>query len=160
MQGIKKTNEEALKVVDEGEGAGEAGRFGLLQFYYILTPLFLITELVWGVRIRVPLILASAELRYGYYGVCFACGVLCYFRQKLTPVVTIVESTINIALLCSGFYLTVLNSGFDFAEGKVDKVPEALTYKGILGFVLALVVWMIAFKRSEWILFKGKYNLK
>jgi hypothetical protein len=48
VQGIKKTNEEALKVVDEGEGAGEAGWFGLLQFYYILTPLFLITELIWG----------------------------------------------------------------------------------------------------------------
>ena len=86
--------------------------------------------------------------------------MLCYLRPKLTPVVAIVESTINIALLCSGFYLTVVNTGFDFAEGKIDKVPEALTYKGILGFVLALVVWTIAFKRGEWILFKGKHNLE
>ena len=142
------------------EGSGKAGGFGLLQFYYILTPLFLITELIWGVRVRVPLILASADLRYGYYGVCFVCGVLCYFRRKLIPVVAVVESTINIALLCSGFYLTSVNSILDFAEGKIDEIPEALTYKGILGFLLALVVWTIAFKRGEWILFKGKHNLK
>ena len=142
------------------EGSGKAGGFGLLQFYYILTPLFLITELIWGVRVRVPLILASADLRYGYYGVCFVCGVLCYFRRKLIPVVAVVESTINIALLCSGFYLTSVNSMLDFAEGKIDEIPEALTYKGILGFLLALVVWTIAFKRGEWILFKGKHNLK
>ena len=142
------------------EGSGKAGGFGLLQFYYILTPLFLITELIWGVRVRVPLILASADLRYGYYGVCFVCGVLCYFRRKLIPVVAVVESTINIALLCSGFYLTSVNSILDFAEGKIDEIPEALTYKGILGFLLALVVWTIAFKRGEWILFKGKHYLK
>ena len=142
------------------EGSDKAGGFGLLQFYYILTPLFLITELIWGVRVRVPLILASADLRYGYYGVCFVCGVLCYFRRKLIPVVAVVESTINIALLCSGFYLTSVNSILDFAEGKIDEIPEALTYKGILGFLLALVVWTIAFKRGEWILFKGKHNLK
>ena len=142
------------------EDPRETGGFGLLQFYYILTPLFFIVELIWQVRVRVPLILTSAELRYGYYGVCFVCGVLCYFRQKLTPVVAIVESTINIALLCSGFYLTVINSGFDLAEGKIDKVPEALTPKGILGFVLMLVVWTIAFKRGEWTLFKGKHNLE
>ena len=142
------------------EGSGKAGGFGLLQFYYILTPLFLITELFWGLSIRVPLILASAELRYGYYGVCFVCGVLCYFRRKLIPVVAVVESTINIALLCSGFYLTSVNSMLDFAEGKIDEIPEALTYKGILGFLLALVVWTIAFKRGEWILFKSKHNLK
>jgi hypothetical protein len=122
--------------------------------------LFLITELIWGVRVRVPLILASAELRYGYYGLCFACGALCYFRQKLTPVVAIAESTINIALLCSGFYLAIVNSGYDYLEGKTDKFPEALTYKSILGFVLALVVWTIAFKRGEWILFKGKHDLE
>lgn len=156
MQGIKKTNEEVLKVVDEG--SGRAGGFGLLKFYYILTPLFLIAELIWDVRVRVPLILASAALRYGYYGVCFVCGVLCYFRQKLTPMVVIVESTINIALLCSGFYLTIVSFGIDAAEGKTAPVPEALTYKGILGLILALAVWTIAFKRGEWILFKGKHN--
>ncbi len=151
MQGIKKTSREQ---------AGQVGGFGLLQFYYILTPLFLVPELIWGIKIRVPLILASAGLRYAYYGVCLACGVLCYFRKKATPVVAIVESTINIALLCGGFYWTAVNSGFDFAVGKIDTIPEALTYKGISGFILALGIWTIAFKRGELVLFKGKHNLE
>jgi len=158
MQGTKNTNKDVSKVEDKG--SVKAGGFGLLNFYYILTPLFLVMELIWGVRVRVPFILASAALRYGYYGMCFLFGLLCYFRQKLTPLVAIFESTINIALLISGFYLTVLNSGIDFAEGKVDKIPEAVTYKGVMGFVLALLIWMIAFKRGEWILFKGKHHLK
>jgi hypothetical protein len=43
VQGIK--NKEGLEVVDEGSGGA-----GLLQFYYILTPLFLIAELICGVN--------------------------------------------------------------------------------------------------------------
>lgn len=158
MQGITEKNEEVLKSVDEG--SGEAGRFGLLQFYYILTPLFLIPELIWGISVRVPLILADAKLRYTYYGVCFVSGLLCYFRQKLMPVVAIFESSINIALLCCGFYMAVVNAWIDFAEGNIDKVPEELTFKGILGFILAGAVWTIAFRRGEWIFFKGKHNLE
>lgn len=158
MQGTKNTNKDVSKVVDKG--SVKSGGFGLLKFYYVLTPLFLIMELIWGVRVRVPFILASAELRYGYYGMCFLFGVLCYFRRKLTPVVAIFESTINIALLCSGFYLTVLNSGIDFATSEIDEAPEVVTYKGVMGFVLALVIWTIAFKRGEWILFRGKHHLK
>jgi hypothetical protein len=158
MQGTKNTNKDVPKVVDEG--SVKTGGFGLLNFYYVLTPLFLLMELIWGVRIRVPFILASAELRYGYYGMCFLFGVLCYFRKKLTPVVAIFESTINIALLISGFYLTILSSGIDFATGEIDEAPEAVTYKGVIGFVLALAIWMIAFKRGEWILFRGKHHLK
>ena len=142
------------------DGSGRAGGFGLLQLYYILTPLFLITELLWGIKVRVPLILANAELRYVYYGVCFVCGVLCFFRHKWTPVVAIIESTINIALLCGGFYLTTISAVIDLTEGEIDKAPEALSYKVVLGFFLALVVWTIAFKRGEWILLRRIRNLK
>ena len=150
MQGIKKTNRDR---------SVKGGGLALLKFYYILTPLFLVMERVWGINIRVPLILSSAKLRYAYYGVCFACGLLCYFKEILTPIVTIVESTINIALLCSGFFLTALTMSMEIGEGQINNVPEALSLKGVLGFVLALAVWAFAFKRSEWILLKGKRNL-
>ncbi len=76
------------------------------------------------------------------------------------PIVAIFESTINIALLIGGFYLTILHSGIDFATSDIDEAPEVVTYKEIIGFVLALAIWMIAFKRGEWILFKGKHHLK
>ncbi|NIS50098.1 MAG: hypothetical protein GWN94_03105 [Phycisphaerae bacterium] len=144
----------------EDKGSVKAGGFGLLNFYYVLTPLFLVMELVWGIRVRVPFLLASAGLRYGYYGMCFLFGLTCYFRRKLMPIVAIFESTINIALLIGGFYLTILHSGIDFATSDIDEAPEVVTYKEIIGFVLALAIWMIAFKRGEWILFKGKHHLK
>jgi hypothetical protein len=150
--------EEVPKVVDES--SEKTGMFGLLGFYYVLTPLFLVPELIWGIKVRVPLIMESTELRYGYYGVCFVCGVLCFFRQKLTLVVAFAESTINIALLCLGFYLMIVDYYLEAAEGNIDNIPEALTHKGISGFVLALAIWVIAFKRSEWVLGRGKHNLK
>ena len=137
----------------------KAGRFALLRFYYILTPLFLIMELIWGVKVRVPLIMENAELRYAYYGVCFAFGVICYFRNKLTPMLAMAESAINIALMCSGFYLAIIGPGYEYAAGNIEKMPEVITYKGILGFVLAMMVWIIAFYRWEWIMYRGKNKI-
>ena len=132
--------------------------FILLRFYYILTPLFLVMELIWGIKIRVPLIMENAELRYAYYGMCFAFGVICYFRNKLTPMLAMLESAINIALLCVGFYLSVISS-YEYAAGEINEWPEALTLKGALGFVLAMTVWTIAFKRCEWVMCRGKNNI-
>ena len=138
--------------------SAKAGRFVLLRFYYILTPLFLVMELIWGIKVRVPLIMENAELRYAYYGVCFAFGVICYFRHKLTAMLAMIESAINIALLCCGFYLAVV-SAYEYAAGEIREFPEALTLKGALGFVLAMTVWTIAFKRCEWVLLRGKNNI-
>jgi len=138
--------------------SAKAGRFVLLRFYYILTPLFLIMELIWGIKVRVPLIMENAELRYAYYGVCFAFGVICYFRHKLTAMLAMTESVINIALLCCGFYLAVVSS-YDYAVGEIDEFPEALTLKGALGFVLALMVWIIAFYHCEWVMHRNKNNI-
>ena len=139
--------------------SGKVHRFALLRFYYILTPLFLIMELIWGVKVRVPFIMENAELRYAYYGMCFAFGVICYFRHKLTPMLAMAESAINIALVCCGFYLAIVSQGYEYAIGNIDEMPEALTYKGILGFVLAMTVWIIAFYRCEWIMNRGKNNI-
>jgi len=123
---------------------------GLLQSYYILTPLFLATELIWGAKIRIPFILTDAALRYSYYGVCFGCGALCFFRQKWTPVVAFVESTVNVVLLFVGLCLTIANYYLEAIEGNFENISGVLTHNEISGFVLVAAVWSIAFNQSVW----------
>jgi hypothetical protein len=116
----------------------------LVWGYYIATPLFLIVELVWGISFRVPLSLPT-RLRYTYYVCCFVCGAICYFRPRITPVIAVVESTVNITLIFLGFVIAITKT---WHLDETMTVPEALTLKGVLSFAVIATVWIISFQHS------------
>jgi hypothetical protein len=121
--------------------------FGFLRGYYLLTPAFLVLELLWRVSFRVPFLLAVPLLRYLYYGFCFGCGTVCYFRPKATPVVALTESTTNIALVFAGYFIAYYNA--IFVIGETGNIPEILTIKGTLSFAVPATVCVAGFYHCQ-----------
>ena len=121
--------------------------FGFLRGYYFLTPAFLILELLWSVRLRVPFLLAGPLLRSLYYGFCFGCGTVCYFRPKITPVVALTESTTNMVLVFAGYMAAYYNAIFVVAE--TGNIPAILTIKGTLSFALPATVCVASFYHCQ-----------
>ena len=121
--------------------------FPLLRGYYIVTPAFLVLELVWGVSFRVPFLLVGPILRCLYYVFCFGCGTVCYFRPKATPVVALTESTTNVVLLFTGYMIARCNAVLTVAE--TGTVPEILTIKGVLSFLIPAIVCVASFRHCQ-----------
>jgi hypothetical protein len=120
--------------------------FRLIWAYYIAVPLFLIIELLWGVSLRVPVFL-TVPVRYFYYACCFGCGALCYLRPRATPVVALVESTINIFLIFLGFGTAMIKAAYMVTE--TTTVPQIFTPKGVVNFFTVGAVWTISFYHSQ-----------
>ena len=84
-----------------------SNRASLFAVYYLATPLFVVADLLLGVNIRVAA-LSDAGSRSAYYLFAFACGVLCHWRPRMTPVIGIVESSLNVLLLVLSIMLPLL----------------------------------------------------
>jgi hypothetical protein len=129
-----------------GVGSSEGkGALGFIHLYYGLTPVFLICELLWGINVRVPFVLSSPMLRYIYYGMCTVFALLWWWKRHWTPFVALLESSANIILLVTGFMHVLY--GASWLE--TDEIPAALTVKGVIGFSIAAMLWLITFKRAE-----------
>jgi hypothetical protein len=131
----------------------------ILQAYYIATPVFLITELLSGISLRVPIFL-STPLRCFYYACCFAFGAVCYLRPRATPAVAFIESSVNIVVIFVGFGAAMIKAAYNVAE--TTTVPEFLGIKGVINFVFVGAVWIISFYQSQAVFlrrFKDKNSL-
>lgn len=150
---------ETLEEQSQPKVSSKPMTFGLLRAYYIATPLFLIIELLSGISLRVPIFL-SMPLRCFYYGCCFACGTVCYLRPRATPAVALIESSLNIGVVFIGFGAAMIKAAYLVAE--TTTVPEVLTVKGVINFVVVGTVWIISFYHSQALLqerFKRKNEL-
>ena len=121
--------------------------FYLVWGYYIATPAFIILELLFGFGFRVPFILAAPVIRYLYYAVCIACGVICHFRPKAAPYVAFAESVIYLTLIIVGYGAAVSDAMLKVAELK--SVPEILSIKGTLSFIVPATVGLISFYHCQ-----------
>jgi hypothetical protein len=138
---MKKTRDQHLLNISSKPMA-----FRLVWAYYIATPLFFIMELLWGISLRVPVLLA-VPLRYVYYLFCFVCGAICYFRPRVTPVIGLIESTVNIALVFLGFLAAIIAT-WNVDRTTTTPAPEALPLKDVLSFAIIATVWIISFHHS------------
>ena len=77
------------------------GRYSISSLYYYITPVFILLDYVGGISIRVAVLDSMPFYKNLYYGFCILCGVGVYALPWLTPVVALLESSIN-------FLMTVL----------------------------------------------------
>jgi len=120
--------------------------FRLVWFYYVITPLFLLVELLWGIDFRVPALL-SMPMRYFYYTCCFGCGAACFLRPRFTPVIAFVESTINVILIFVGFGTTLFSATLSFADTSAE--PQTFSLKTVYSFAVTATIWVIAFYHAQ-----------
>lgn len=73
------------------------------RFYYYVTPLFILLDYFFGINVRAAVLDTMPLYKNLYYGFCIMCGVGVFVFPRLTPVVTLFDSTASIL----GIVLTV-----------------------------------------------------
>jgi hypothetical protein len=77
------------------------GRYSIPSIYYYMTPLFILLDYFGGISVRVTVLDSMPFYKNLYYGFCTLCGVGVYALPWLTPLVALLESSVN-------FLMTVL----------------------------------------------------
>ncbi len=115
----------------------------LVEWYYLATPLFLLLDIVFGYSIRISALDDSPVLQYGYYGVCFLAGILCFRHEVFSAVFGLFESVLNIFLLIwsiMGPYYAAIQKA---AEGEPIDNPMSIDH--LANFVIVGPVLLICF---------------
>jgi hypothetical protein len=125
---------------------------GLVQAYYLATPLFFLADLVLSFPVRVSA-LADPALRYPYYAFALGCGVVSRARPRVAPYVGLAESSLNILLLILSIMLPILQLPDRVFAGEPIVAPfSGLT---LANFLLSGTVLVAAFHVHQSAILRG-----
>lgn len=120
------------------------------QFYYYITPLFILLDYVWGISVRVTVLDSMSMYKKLYYGFCILCGVFVYALPKLTPVVALFESSINFLMTVLAVfmpYIQFITKTDDFLTADLPTVAGFDT-PHIINILLAGIIAIFGFHGS------------
>lgn len=125
---------------DEGSGAG------FLTRYLLGTPLFVLLDIAFDAPVRVAA-LQHSNLRFGYYGFAFACGILAHARPALEPWVGMGESAVNILLLV----LAVMVPIWSLPDALMANAPLVGPFDkvSLINFVISGTVLVVGFYGAQ-----------
>jgi len=112
-----------------------------LQIYYLATPLFWLADLWWGADLRVAALDAWPAAKTLYYLVCCGLAVLGVAAPRAASLTGLLESSVNILLLLTGFLTTYLAAVESAAAGTLTGSPFTLSKMGnflVVGTVLVI----------------------
>lgn len=112
----------------------------LIRFYYFITPLFFVVDLIFDVKLRVSIPVAESEtFYYLYIAACFVLGTFVFKSLLLSSLFGLVESSVNILLLILSVMLPIFNlaGNFDTMNSFSFGVEEILHFL-IAGSILLL----------------------
>jgi hypothetical protein len=112
----------------------------VIKSYYWLTFLFLFLDKAFGIDLRVSGFIYTPYLQNVYYAFCFLCLGLILWKPSLTFPVGLLESSVNMTVLCIGIMLPIYSMPGALAEGAT---VNPITWQKILNFIIAglICVW-------------------
>jgi len=132
------------------------------RFYYYITPLFILLDYFFGINVRAAILDTMPLYKNIYYGFCIMCGVGVFVFPRLTPVVTLFDSTASILGIVLTVYLPyirfitqtddVLNTDMPMAAGISIPCTINLILVGvmaIIGFYGCLNELQLSMKRDQ-----------
>lgn len=125
----------------------------VIQTYYLGSPLFFLVSLWWGVELRTTF-LPDLRLRFLYYLLLGALGLLTWFRPATAPWVALGESSLNVFLLAAGIVLPI----YDLAGAATGGQPLALPYSAgevLVNGLLAGSFFIVGFYRAQAEILRG-----
>ena len=119
----------------------------LIKGYYLGSPLFLLMDLWWGIEVRVTFI-PDPGLRFGYYVIISAMGLLTHFRPRSAPWVALGESSLNLVLILLWILLPIYAIPDALAAGGEIGVPYTPNQVLVNG-LLAGTFFLLGFYRAQ-----------
>jgi len=114
-----------------------------LRGYYFSTPLFVLADSLLGLDFRISGLHAPGY-RLAYYGCCILCALLLWYRPRLSPLVGMGESSVNLAILMVSVMLPILRPDVNAAG-----LPAGLQGMQIINFILTGGVLLAAFYAAQ-----------
>jgi hypothetical protein len=114
-----------------------------LRGYYFSTPLFVLADSLLGLDIRVSGLHAPGY-RLAYYGFCMLCALLIWYRPRLSPLVGMGESSINLAILMASVMLPILLPDLDGSDAYAG-----LQGANIINFILTGGILLATFYSAQ-----------
>lgn len=81
----------------------------LIKYYYLLTPLFFVLDIIFGWQVRVITPWNSPIIRIIYYAICFAVGIALRKNEVYLSLFGLAECVVNITLLILTYMLVLYN---------------------------------------------------
>ena len=116
----------------------------LLQLYYLITPIFLIVDLL-GAPIRMAAL--TQNWRVGYYVAAFVLGMIMRRRPALAAPLGLLESSLNILLLVLSIMLPIW-AVYDQALAGAP-LELGLGPATFVNFLLAAPIAVVTFRRRQ-----------
>lgn len=116
-----------------------------LSAYYLATPLFVALDLFAGANLRATF-LDESSLRFLYYAGLFGIGAAGWWRPAAAPILGMLESAANVALVIIGLYTRVLDAGDADLAGAT--LPD-LTVRSVMNAALSGAVFTWSFYSSQ-----------
>ena len=115
----------------------------LFFWYYALTPLFVLLDLLFAANIRVVALEHLGWWKWIYYLFCLGVAAVDYYRPSMTRVLGLIESCLNIFLLVLSVALPVFLLPEKLLRGETVSLP----FDGFffLNFFLAGAIFVISF---------------
>jgi hypothetical protein len=114
-----------------------------LRGYYYSTPLFMLADSLLGLAFRISGLHAPGY-RFAYYGFCMLCALLLWYRPRLSPLVGMGESSVNLAILMVSVMLPIMRPDLDG-----NGAHPGLQGMNILNFILTGGVLLAAFYTAQ-----------
>ena len=116
-----------------------------ILWYYWLTPLFLLVDVLGGPDIRTAALDGHPWWKGLYYFFCMTIPIIAHYHPGWTPRLGLVESSTNILLLVLGIFVPYYDYVYRVAEGAFPAEPP-ITMEKMANFILAAGVAVVSYQ--------------
>lgn len=120
----------------------------IARYYYYATPLFILLDYLLGLNIRAAVLDDMPLYKYIYYGFCIMCGIGVFVFPRMTPIVTLAESTLcflMITLTVYSPYIRYIIQADDVLDADMPLVA-GISAPSIINLVIVGVMAVIGFR--------------
>lgn len=96
-----------------------------------------------GMNIRAVGLLNHTGWRVAYYGFCFVCWLMIWWKPSLITLVGIGESALNLLLLITGLMIPVMS--FISDVDSVQNASQVITIQGVINFLISGLICLFLY---------------
>jgi hypothetical protein len=118
-----------------------------LQWYYYITPIFIVLDLGFDLDFRVTYLATMPIFKWSYYALMCGCAYLVWKFPRGIALTGLLESLLNIILLCGGFF-AAYTGAMNSVLANDAEMANPFTWPAVVNFILSGAVLVLAWKTN------------